>query len=310
MANSSERKPALFGFGERHGLHVTAILIDEVSGAHGITVDECGGLVRHVDERFDVFAHHLVPGFKQAHPEGTQRLDEAEEVVNVVLHGAQAGVVIRRGFGKARGFHLFYLDGFFLLPTKPSHASYDSWVSPDKTTLRALARRRRVPETMQLEDVERLRLFLDWLPAEPGVCATYVSVDGEPDTVRLVDALVARGWEVRLPVLRREPDWARYSGWDKMRPAWRDIPEPTGPRLGADSLIEADVVLASCLAVDRDGFRLGVGGGWYDRALANRGNATVLAWSREAEVVDAVPREPHDVPCDGWVTERGVYKVH
>lgn len=163
---------------------------------------------------------------------------------------------------------------------------------------------------MRREDAERLRRFLEWLPEEPGVCATYVSVEGEPDTVALVDALVMRGWEVRLPVLRREPDWARFDGWDAMRPAWRGIPEPTGTRLGAASLEEADVVVASCLGVDREGYRLGVGGGWYDRALAHRGAGPVLAWAREAEVCDVLPREPHDVPCDGWVTEAGVAWVH
>ena len=59
-----------------------------------------------------------------------------------------------------------------------------------------------------------------------------------------------------------------------------------------------------------DGYRLGVGGGWYDRALQHRGkHQTVLAWAREAEVVPAVPREPHDLPVDGYVTERGVHLV-
>ncbi len=159
---------------------------------------------------------------------------------------------------------------------------------------------------MRCEDAERLRRFLAWLPAEPGVCATYVSVAGEPDTVTLVEALVARGWEVRLPVLRRKPDWARFEGWDTTRPAWRGIPEPTGTHLGAASLEDADVVVTSCLGVDREGYRLGVGGGWYDQALTHRGFGAVLAWAREAEVCEVLPREPHDVPCDGWVTEAGI----
>lgn len=167
----------------------------------------------------------------------------------------------------------------------------------------------RLADSLRIEDQQRLDHFLRWLPDAPGVLATYVSIDHEPDTTALIDALVARGWEVRVPVLRRSPDWARFTSWENMRPAWRGILEPTTPRLGAVSLAEADVVIASCLAIDRHGYRVGVGGGWYDRALAHRGNATVLAWTREAEIVDAIAREPHDVPCDGWVSELGVCMV-
>lgn len=169
-------------------------------------------------------------------------------------------------------------------------------------------RANRSPDALVAEDGARLRHFLAWLPQRPGVLATYASLPGEPGTSSLIDALVALGWEVRVPVIRREVDWARFRGWDAMRAGWQGIPTPAGPLLGAGSLIEADVVIASCLLVDRAGYRLGVGGGWYDRALRHRrDDATVLAWSRDVEVVDTVPREPHDLPVDGYVTESGVH---
>lgn len=156
-------------------------------------------------------------------------------------------------------------------------------------------------------DAARLRHFLDWLPERPGVLASYVSVAGEPSTTTLIDEAVSRGWEVRVPVIGRGVDWARFEGWDAMREGWRAIPTPIGPGLGAGSLREVDVVVASCLAVDRRGYRLGVGGGWYDRALLHRSaDAAVLAWAREADVVDQVPVEAHDVPVDGIATECGV----
>lgn len=177
-----------------------------------------------------------------------------------------------------------------------------------KPAARAALRRSRVAGIPAAEDAARLRHFLGWLPSTPGVLATYVSVDGEPDTVGLIDEVVALGWEVRVPIIRREVDWGRFEGWERMRPGWRSIPTPTGPRLGAGSLRDADVVLASCLAVDHRGYRLGVGGGWYDRALVHRGpGSTILAWARESEVLEEVPIEPHDVPVDGWVTEAGVF---
>ena len=178
-----------------------------------------------------------------------------------------------------------------------------------KAALRASVRASRAGTSLVEEDRARLAHVLDWLPTTPGVAATYLSITDEPDTRGLVDALVARGWEVRLPLLTREPDWARFAGWDQLRPAWRGIPEPTTPALGARSLAQCRVVVASCLLVDREGYRLGVGGGWYARARAHRGDATVLAFARDEECVERVPREPHDVPCDGWATGSGVTVV-
>lgn len=180
-------------------------------------------------------------------------------------------------------------------------------MSDEKAGLRAAVRATRSRTDLAPEDAARLAHFLAWLPYEPGIFATYASVDDEPATTALIDELAARGWEVRLPVIGREVDWARFSGWDAMFAGWRGILSPTGPRLGAASLAEARIVIASCLLVDREGFRLGVGGGWYDRALVHRSpDATVLAWARDEEVVDAVPREPHDQPVDGVVTGSGI----
>lgn len=173
-----------------------------------------------------------------------------------------------------------------------------------KSGPRAAVRASRAQAPLATEDAARLVHFLPLLPKEPGVIATYASTHGEPGTHNLIAELANRGWEVRLPVLKRQVDWARFDG--NLRPGWNGIPEPTGPRLGAESLRECDIVIVSCLQVSRSGYRLGVGGGWYDRALLHRrDDALVLAWARDAEVVDEVPTEPHDQPVDGFVTESG-----
>ena len=76
---------------------------------------------------------------------------------------------------------------------------------------------------------------------------------------------------------------------------------------GAEALAEATLIVVPCLAVGPDGSRLGTGGGWYDRALPHRSpGAPVIAVARDAEVLDdlATLTLPHDVPVDGYVTER------
>lgn len=63
-----------------------------------------------------------------------------------------------------------------------------------------------------------------------------------------------------------------------------------------------DIIFTPVLGFDRDGFRLGMGGGWYDRWLADQPNAQKIglayAWAERA----ALPRESHDVPLDAVVT--------
>jgi 5-formyltetrahydrofolate cyclo-ligase len=86
-----------------------------------------------------------------------------------------------------------------------------------------------------------------------------------------------------------------------LRPAGRGLLEPTGPRLGPDAVRTCDVVVVPALAVDRDGHRLGRGGGSYDRALPGA-QGLVVALLHDGELLDAVPTDPHDVAVHAVAT--------
>lgn len=69
------------------------------------------------------------------------------------------------------------------------------------------------------------------------------------------------------------------------------------------------VLIVPMLAFDRRGFRLGYGGGFYDRTLERlraRGPVTAIGFAFAAQEVEAVPIEPTDQPLDLIVTEKGV----
>lgn len=143
------------------------------------------------------------------------------------------------------------------------------------------------------------------------VVACYASAGDEPDTWPLIDALAVAGVEVLLPVLgrradgsvRHDPDWARYTGRSALREGLWGILEPTGRALGAGGIAQASFVWCSALAATPAGARLGMGGGWYDRALLQAAfGATLGALVREDEVLDAVPIEPWDRRVDLIVT--------
>ncbi|HSG71095.1 MAG TPA: 5-formyltetrahydrofolate cyclo-ligase [Planctomycetaceae bacterium] len=69
-------------------------------------------------------------------------------------------------------------------------------------------------------------------------------------------------------------------------------------------LSDIDVILVPGIAFDRSGGRLGQGKGYYDKLLQEaRPRSTLIGLAFDCQIVDAVPREPHDVPMDLVVTE-------
>ena len=132
-----------------------------------------------------------------------------------------------------------------------------------------------------------------------GTVAAYYSVATEPDSRGLIYALWKRGTYVLLPVLLTDGDldWASYEGPDSLRPGPRGLTEPTDPPRGVQGIASADLVLLPAMAVDRRGWRLGRGGGSYDRALTRVGPAIpTVALLYDGELLDKVPAGPHDQP--------------
>jgi 5-formyltetrahydrofolate cyclo-ligase len=129
----------------------------------------------------------------------------------------------------------------------------------------------------------------------------------EWDTAPLVHAALAAGKTVAVPRVDRDArmlelrsivDLARDVG-----PGFRDIPEPLDhcPAL-ARAMIEFVVVPG--VAYDREGRRLGYGGGYYDRLLPLLSpRAPRVAGAFDVQIVERVPVGPNDVTIDAVVTE-------
>jgi 5-formyltetrahydrofolate cyclo-ligase len=142
--------------------------------------------------------------------------------------------------------------------------------------------------------------------------AAYVSIGTEPGTGPLLDALTALGRRVILPVVQPDLDldWAVYAGPDDLVRARRGLLEPSGERLGLDAVATADVVLTPGLAVDRQGMRLGQGGGCYDRALGRVPVGTFTCTLLYAdELLGSVPSAAHDRPVTAVATPDGVTRL-
>jgi 5-formyltetrahydrofolate cyclo-ligase len=190
----------------------------------------------------------------------------------------------------------------------------DAVASPTKIELRAqvlLARRTLAP---QLHDSEADALcgHLPSLIAGGETVCAYVPVGFEPGSAEMIDSLLRRGVRVLLPVARHDDagmplplQWGEYHP-GRLVQAQFGLREPAEPRLAAESIAAATVVLVPALAVDRAGVRLGRGAGFYDRSLPLADpTARLVAVVRDGELVDRLPAEPHDVRMTHALTPIG-----
>ena len=161
----------------------------------------------------------------------------------------------------------------------------------------------------------RSRLIARQLWRLPGLARArrigcYLPVNGEVDCRFIIEAAWQRGREVMLPVLRGHR--LRFAPWrpETITRANRfGISEPACPRRDEVDGRKLDVVVMPLLAFDRQGNRLGMGGGYYDRSFAFRlhrqrwrkPRLIGIAW--QFQQVDALAARAWDVPLDAVITE-------
>ena len=125
----------------------------------------------------------------------------------------------------------------------------------------------------------------------------------EPDTSRLIGELVRRGKTVGLPRMLpgRRMEVRRYDPDKPLVTVSFGISEPGEdcPLLARE---EIGLALAPAVCYDRRGFRLGFGGGYYDRWLEGFSGVTA-GLCREAVLQDRVPTQAHDARVDILLTE-------
>jgi len=128
---------------------------------------------------------------------------------------------------------------------------------------------------------------------------------GEEIDIRpLLHALHRRGHAILLPLTTPRGQPLEFRHWHPgaaMQPGRFGTSFPARGEAG-----EPDWFLVPLLAFDARGFRLGYGGGYYDRTLARAAGATRIGVAYAGQAVPAVPIGAHDIPLHAVATERGV----
>lgn len=146
--------------------------------------------------------------------------------------------------------------------------------------------------------------------AAPAWVSAFYPIDDELDPMPLLERLIGEGYGVCLPVMEGMGKPLVFRAWkpgDTLNEVKWGIKEP----LASSPVIEPDIVLAALLAYDDRGYRLGYGGGFYDRTIARLKTvkpAVVIGLAYDELRVDAVPYNDYDQPVDWILTPSGPKK--
>jgi len=137
----------------------------------------------------------------------------------------------------------------------------------------------------------------------------FVTFGSEIDTVPMIFRALRDGKRVVAPradPIRREltPCQVRDPDCDFVLGA-HHIREPAA-HCPAIPLDEIEVVIVPAAVWAEDGYRIGYGGGYYDRFLPRLPHAVKIGLGLEVQVVGEVPHQEHDLPVDMLVTDAGV----
>ena len=100
------------------------------------------------------------------------------------------------------------------------------------------------------------------------------------------------------------------TNYSELRPGMLGILEPSQQNHQHIPTEDIDLFICPGLAFDKEGTRLGFGGGYYDRALARKkSSAGVIGVAMDLQILDSVPCSSHDISMDYLITEKGGWKT-
>ncbi|EKE68219.1 MULTISPECIES: 5-formyltetrahydrofolate cyclo-ligase [Rhodobacterales] len=184
------------------------------------------------------------------------------------------------------------------------------WRKAERTRLRAARLALSVAERKEIGEALAgyLRQVLQdrFGGAQGKVLSAYWPIKGEPDLRPLMADLHEGGVTVALPLVETKAAPLTFRRWTPetrmVRGDWNiPVPPPDAP------VVTPDIALAPLVGWTADGYRLGYGGGYFDRTLAALSpKPFVVGIGINAAQLKTIYPQPHDIPLDLILTEKGV----
>lgn len=155
-------------------------------------------------------------------------------------------------------------------------------------------------ESWQQHVISQLLNYLSEL--HPGTVGFYLPIHGELDCRPLVTTLIQQGWQAAVPVMQQGVKTLTFCQWtpqtEMIAGIWQ-IPVPKH-----QVVLRPDILLIPLVGYDHDGYRLGYGGGYYDRTLAQYSvKPLTIGVGLNQGHIDTIYPHQFDIPMDLIVTE-------
>ena len=194
---------------------------------------------------------------------------------------------------------------FGFAPPSPPTQSVVAWRKVQRERL--IADRLALSAAFRGDAAAKIARALDTLSGDLGgrVVSAYWPFRGEPNLRPWLASLQVRGAHTALPVVVASRTPLIFRSWrqgDRLARGVWNIPIPAG-----GEVVIPDIVIAPLVGFDPDFYRLGYGGGFFDRTLVQLPASTVAigVGYDQAAMASIIP-QPHDIPMHHIVTETGI----
>lgn len=140
----------------------------------------------------------------------------------------------------------------------------------------------------------------------------YVSFRREIDTHEFIKKAIKDGKTILVPITidkGKQLKPSHLKDFDELEIGFYNILTPKEEFVRYVDPKDIDLVIVPGLGFDKEGYRVGFGGGYYDRFLSNLDSAIKLSIAFDFQILDRVPREDFDIPVDYILTEKRIIEI-
>lgn len=151
----------------------------------------------------------------------------------------------------------------------------------------------------------RSRLIADPAFKSAKTIGVTIAAFPEVDTIPLIEYCWQNGKRVAAPKcnpLTHTMDFYEFENFDQLETVYMKLKEPKISETTLVSPEQIDLMIVPGVVFSREGYRIGFGGGYYDRYLAGYPGIT-RSLAFDLQIANFVPIEVHDVPVSGIYTE-------